>query len=103
MLKFMKQQLGLSKPTLRERFNRQARRLKQIGAIIIDTARDLRRPVELGMVAAAVFVPGGFIAYGVYRIKKYKDKRQKAANDLAQQAPRPAVFFGGSQFSPEMA
>lgn len=44
------------------------------------TLSDLRQLKEIFILVAGAAIPGGFIAYAVYRIKKYRDK-QKPAND----------------------
>jgi hypothetical protein len=62
---------------LRTAFNGVSR--KEMAAVFKDTLKDLKKPKEIGMIIAGGFVPGGWIAYGVYRIAKYRHK--KAANE----------------------
>ena len=69
------------KRTLMERWKQALDGLSRedIYEITRDTLDDLRRPKEIFTLVAGGIVPGGFIAYGAYRVHKYHKK--KAVND----------------------
>ena len=44
--------------------------------VIKDTAKDLKDPKEIALLAGSSIVPGGWVAYGGYRIAKFAAKNQ---------------------------
>lgn len=74
------------KPTIKEVFNKLRRGYKHLPAIFWDTAKDMRKPREIGLVLAGAILPGGFILYGLYRAEIYRRKKLAASNDNAPQA-----------------
>ena len=78
--------------SLKNIFNRAAQDIKQLKnihwkdwkGIGLATLKDLRRPSEIFMLVASVVVlPGGLLAYPLYRVVKYQ--HQQAANDVKKE------------------
>ncbi len=74
------------KPSLRQRmrdaFGTVSKR--ELMGVLKDTAKDLRQPKEIALLAGSSVVPGGWIGYGTYRFTKYRLKKSaEAANDDA--------------------
>lgn len=79
------------KQRLKSAFNSVSR--KELKAVFWDTAKDLKRPREIGILIVSSIVPGGWIGWAAYRFAKYR-RKQKAANDNpppAQDAKPPAA------------
>ncbi len=78
----MRKQLKKKLLSLRKEFNDAFKDLRwqDVPGICKDTLQDLRHPKEIFKLAAAVVVPGGFLAYSPYRIIKYRQRR-KPGND----------------------
>lgn len=71
------------KKSLVQRFGKACRsmKLRDMRGAAIDTLVDMRKPAEVVTFAAAVIVPGGLPAWGVYRMAKYKMKSVGNDND----------------------
>ncbi|MBI3442065.1 MAG: hypothetical protein HY052_09755 [Proteobacteria bacterium] len=77
--------------SLRQEFNDifkglQWKDLKGIGE---DTLRDLKKPAEWLVLAAGIAVPGGFIAYAIYRVRHYRKGLKPANDNKNPKTPRP--------------
>ena len=85
----MKDEPKKKKPSLRQRmrdaFGTVSKR--ELMGVLKDTAKDLRKPKEIALLAGSSIVPGGWVGYGTYRFTKYRLKKAaEAANDDTPQA-----------------
>jgi len=77
--------------SLRERFNAACKGIKwkDIKGIGKETLKDLKRPKEIFALAASSFIPGGWVAYAVYRAVKYRKGQDPANDNTGQKKPKP--------------
>lgn len=75
---------------LRREFNKSFKGLhwKDAGPITKDTLVDLWSVKELFTLAASSFVPGGWLGYAVYRVRKYNLKQKPANDDQKDKPPK---------------
>ena len=64
--------------SLRDEFNRVFKGLswKEARAVGLDTLKDLRKLKEIFVLAVAAVVPGGWLGYPLYRLRKYRQKHE---------------------------
>lgn len=62
-------------------------RWKDVRGASRETLKDLRQPKEIFTLVAAIVVPGGFIAYPAYRLRKYRKGQTPPANDDTPPGP----------------
>lgn len=77
------------KPGFRERFRRAFNGVSKKEAIDIakDTLKDLKNPREIATFVIALATPGGFFAYGSYRVIKFRRQKKFPANDNREDDP----------------
>ena len=86
MIKAMKQRPFKQ---LKDLFNKACKHpgkaVKTLCQVFVDTVKDFRKPHEILMGIASIVLPGGFVAYGIYRLAVWSKKQ--SAKKLALPAP----------------